>query len=49
MPIHTLTKEKYEELLRQETDKKKELAEVKSYIPKEMYKKDLNDLKKALR
>lgn len=49
MPIHTLTKEKYEELLRQEGDKKKELAEVKSYIPKEMYKKDLNDLKKALK
>ena len=49
MPIHTLTREKYEELLSQEAEKKKELDRVKRSDPKEMYRKDLNDLKKVLR
>jgi len=49
MPIHTLTREKYEELLSQEAEKKKELDRVKKSDPKEMYRKDLNDLKKVLR
>jgi DNA topoisomerase II len=49
MPIHTLTKEKYEELLRQEADKKKELAEIKKVQPGDMYVDDLNDLKKVLK
>lgn len=49
MPIHTLTREKYEELLSQEAEKKKELDQVKKSDPKEMYRKDLNDLKKVLR
>jgi hypothetical protein len=49
MPIHTLTKEKYEELLAQEAEKKAELEQVKKSDPREMYKKDLQDLKKVLR
>ena len=49
MPIHTLTREKYEELLSQEAEKKKELDQVKKSDPKEMYRKDLKDLKKVLR
>ena len=49
MPIHTLTKEKYEELLAQEAEKKSELEQVKKSDPGEMYKKDLQDLKKVLK
>lgn len=49
LPIHTLTKERYEELLSQESDKKKELEEVKKSDPKDMYKKDLQDLKKSVK
>lgn len=48
MSIHTLTKEKYEELLSQEYEKKIELEEIKKVKPIDMYKKDLNDLKKVL-
>jgi len=49
MPIHTLTKEKYEELLLQESEKKKELSAVKETKPADMYVDDLNDLKKVLK
>ena len=49
MPIHTLTKEKYEELLLQEAEKERELAEMKKRKPIDMYKEDLNDLKKELK
>jgi DNA topoisomerase-2 len=49
LPIHTLTKERYEELLSQESDKKKELEKVKKSDPKDMYKKDLQDLKKSVK
>lgn len=48
MAIHTLTKEKYEELLLQEYEKKKELEEVKKSNPKDMYRQDLRELKKSL-
>jgi DNA gyrase/topoisomerase IV subunit A len=48
MAIHTLTKEKYEELLLQESEKKKELEEVKKSNPKDMYRQDLRELKKSL-
>jgi len=48
MPIHTLTKEKYEELLAQKQEKTAELDVIKSTAPIDMYKKDLNDLKKVL-
>jgi DNA topoisomerase-2 len=49
MPIHTLTKEKYQELLQQESDKKNELVEMKKRKPVDMYKEDLNELKKVLK
>lgn len=49
MPIHSLTKEKYEELLSIEDAKKKELADLKKVLPIDMYKKDLNDLKKEIK
>lgn len=48
MPIHTLTKEKYEELLSQKAAQEKELDIVKSTLPIDMYKKDLSDLKKVI-
>lgn len=48
MPIHTLTKEKYEELLSQKAIQEKELDIVKSTLPIDMYKKDLGDLKKVI-
>lgn len=48
MPIHTLTKEKYEELLSQQAELEKELEIVKSTAPINMYKTDLKDLKSVL-
>jgi DNA topoisomerase-2 len=49
MPIHTLTKEKYEELLLQESEKNQELSEMKKRQPVDMYKDDLIELKKVLK
>ncbi len=49
MAIHTLTKEKYEELLLQESEKKKDLTTMKKTKPADMYLDDLNDLKKVLK
>lgn len=49
MPIHTLTKEKYEELLSQESVKKKELADIKKTKSVDTYRDDLNELKKAIK
>lgn len=48
MPIHTLTREKYEELLLDQDKKKKELDLIKSADPSDMYKEDLKELKKAI-
>ena len=48
MAIHTLTKEKFEELLKQVEDKKVELEIIKSKEPAGMYKEDLLELKKAI-
>ena len=48
MPIHTLTKEKYEELLSQQAELEKEISIVKATAPIDMYRTDLNDLKKVL-
>ena len=45
MPIHSLTKEKYEEILAEEHQKKIELIKIKGLDPKEMYVKDLTELK----
>lgn len=49
MAIHTLTKEKYEELLNQKSVKEIELIEIKKIQPIDMYREDLNELKKAIR
>jgi DNA topoisomerase-2 len=49
MAIHTLTKEKYQELLQQEAEKKRELIEMRKRQPMDMYKEDLTDLKKVLK
>ena len=49
MAIHSLTKEKYDELMNQFEIKKAELIETKKLIPKEMYINDLKELKKSLK
>jgi len=49
MPIYNLTKEKYEDLLKQINNNRTELEEIKKLIPLEMYKNDLIILKKALK
>jgi len=49
MAIHTLTKEKYEELLSQRHDKEVELEKIKASLPIDTYKEDLQELKKVLR
>ena len=48
MPIHSLTKETYEDLISAEFQKEKELEEIKKKEPMHMYKEDLQELKKAL-
>jgi len=48
MQIHTLTKEKYEELLLDLSKKESELEEIKRKEPSQMYKDDLNQVKKVL-
>jgi DNA topoisomerase-2 len=48
MPIHTLTKETYEDLLSALNQKEKELAEVKAKESSQMYRDDLQELRKAL-
>lgn len=48
MAIHTLTKEKFEELLNQVEIKKQELMLIKSREVTQMYKDDLWELRKAL-
>lgn len=48
MPIHSLTKERYEELLSEVGDKEVELKAIKKTKPLSMYINDLTDLRKAL-
>jgi DNA topoisomerase-2 len=48
MPIHSLTKETYEDLISAEVQKEKELEEIKKREPLQMYREDLQELKKAL-
>lgn len=48
MPIYTLTKEKFEELLKQKETKEIEIETVKKTDPKKMYINDLETLKKSL-
>jgi DNA topoisomerase-2 len=49
MPIHSLTKETYEQLLKEVSDIKLLLAEIKKKDPTEMYREDLVELKKNLK
>jgi len=48
MPIYSLTKERFEELLKQKAEKEKEIKVIESTDPKDMYIKDLIELKKSL-
>lgn len=48
MPIHSLTKEKYEELLEQIKENQKEIDRISKQVPLEMYREDLKTLKKRL-
>jgi DNA topoisomerase-2 len=49
MPIHSLTKETYEQLLKEVAEKKAELAEIKKKESIDMYREDLAELKKNLK
>jgi len=49
MQIQTLTKEKYEQLLKEVEQKETELALVKKTAPIDMYRTDLTELKKNLK
>jgi DNA topoisomerase-2 len=48
MPIHSLTKEKYEDLLKQVSENESETKRISSIKPIDMYKTDLKDLRKKL-
>lgn len=48
MPIHSLTKETYEDLISAEATKEEELVAIKKKEPVQMYREDLGELKKAL-
>jgi DNA topoisomerase-2 len=48
MPIHTLTLEKFQELLSQVENKEADLEKIRKIEPIQMYKSDLLELKKAL-
>jgi len=49
MPIYSLTKERFDELLKQEADKKAEKKNIEGTDPKDMYLSDLEILKKAIK
>jgi DNA topoisomerase-2 len=48
MPIHTLTAEKYEELVKKIEEVKKEIEKVMKTQPIDFYRRDLKDLRKRL-
>jgi cobalamin biosynthesis Co2+ chelatase CbiK len=48
MPIHSLTKEKYEQLLKEVETKTSELESIRNKKPVDMYKEDLAELRKSL-
>ena len=48
MPIYSLTKEKYQELLNLEKASKITLVKIEAMDPKDIYIKDLTNLQKAL-
>lgn len=49
MPVHSLTKDTYEELLKERGRVAAELAAVRSRTPEEMYRSDLNELLRAVK
>lgn len=49
MPIYSLTKERYEDLMNKAKQKKELIDEISKKEPKEMYLEDLNELKKKLK
>jgi DNA topoisomerase-2 len=49
MPIHSLSKETYEALLKEVSEKQAELAEIKKKDPTDMYREDFTELKKNLK
>ena len=49
MPIYSLTKEHYEDLMSKAKQKKELIDEISKKEPKEMYLEDLNELKKKLK
>lgn len=49
MPIYSLTKERFEELLKQKEEKLKEIEIIKNTDHKDMYMKDLLELKKTFK
>jgi DNA topoisomerase-2 len=49
MPIHSLTKEKYEELIAQIAEVDLEIKKISAKAPLDMYKEDLTNLKKAIK
>jgi DNA topoisomerase-2 len=49
MPIYSLTKENFEKIKNDFVGKKQEVEELKSTDPKELYFRDLNELKKNLK
>jgi len=48
MPIYSLTKERFEELLNQKAEKEAEIKVIEGTEPKDMYIKDLEELKKSI-
>jgi hypothetical protein len=48
MQISSLTREKFEELMKLEDQKKKELEQIRLLDPKDMYRDDLKELKKSI-
>ena len=48
MPIYSLTKERFEELLKQKADKEAEIESTNKTEPKHMYISDLEQLKRTI-
>jgi DNA topoisomerase-2 len=48
MSIYSMTKERYEELLKQIGENETELTRIESILPKDMYRDDLKELRKKL-
>lgn len=48
LAIHTLTKEKYDDLVKRENEKRKELRRVEETAPKTMYLQDLQELRRKI-